>query len=152
MLYTHNQKTQTKKRKQKTICRCPEGEDTDCPGGMGCFGNTGCFYDEDLVPTGTPIEQPSMSPTTAAPIAYGDPKNVRFCVSYNNWYFKKYMLLSLLPWQTTYSSLNILSICCAYRVWHGHLPWHIVASRHIVQVEQSEYSNVFLAFGCIRFI
>ena len=59
--------------------RCPGGDDTDCPGGLGCFGNTGCFYDEDLVPTATPIQSPTMGPSTIPPVAYKDPSNVRYC-------------------------------------------------------------------------
>lgn len=61
--------------------RCPDGEKTSCPGGLQCFGNTGCYYGDDLVPTVTPVTAPSASPTTAAPVDYKDPGNVRFCVS-----------------------------------------------------------------------
>ena len=66
---------------ETTRNRCPEGEDTDCPGGMGCFGNTECYYSADLVPTTTPIQSPTMSPSTLSPVMYKDPANVRFCVS-----------------------------------------------------------------------
>lgn len=62
--------------------RCPGGEDTDCPGGMGCFGGTECYYSEDLVPTATPVVPPSLSPSTIPPVAYKDPANVRYCVSF----------------------------------------------------------------------
>lgn len=52
--------------------------DTDCPGGMGCFGNTECYYSDDLVPTQTPVRV-TEAPVTGAPIAYGDAANTRFC-------------------------------------------------------------------------
>lgn len=62
--------------------RCPNGEDTDCPGGQGCYGNTGCFYSEDLVPTETPIAEPTAGPSTLPPVEYSDASNTRYCVSY----------------------------------------------------------------------
>ena len=46
--------------------RCADGEDTSCPGGRGCFGNTGCYHDDDLVPTVTPVQRPTLGPTTLA--------------------------------------------------------------------------------------
>lgn len=53
----------------------------ECPGGMNCFGSTGCYYSADLVPTSTPIsEAPTLEPTPS-PAAYKDPMNVRYCVS-----------------------------------------------------------------------
>ncbi|KAL7535511.1 hypothetical protein ACHAXR_006535, partial [Thalassiosira sp. AJA248-18] len=58
---------------------CPEGENTDCPGGMGCFGNTGCYYSDDLVPTATPVQEPTIAPSTVPPVTYLDPANVRYC-------------------------------------------------------------------------
>ncbi|KAL7553435.1 hypothetical protein ACHAWF_016718 [Thalassiosira exigua] len=58
---------------------CPGGEDTDCPPGLGCFGNTGCYYDDDLVPTSSPVEEPTVGPTTVPPVLYKDPANVRYC-------------------------------------------------------------------------
>ena len=61
--------------------RCPDGEKTACPGGMQCFGNTGCYYSDDLVPTSTPIQSPTSGPSTTPPVAYLDPMNVRYCVS-----------------------------------------------------------------------
>ena len=40
------------------------GEDDECPGGQKCFGDTNCYYDDDLVPTSSPIVTiaPSRSP------------------------------------------------------------------------------------------
>jgi len=58
---------------------CPEGENTDCPGGMQCFGSTECYYSDDLVPTATPVQPPTMGPSTLPPVAYKDPANVRYC-------------------------------------------------------------------------
>ncbi len=45
---------------------------------MGCFGNTECYYSDDLVPTQTPVRV-TDAPVTGAPIAYGDAANTRFC-------------------------------------------------------------------------
>lgn len=50
------------------------GEDTDCPGNQKCFGDTGCYYDEDLKPTLSPTSSP---PTSEAPILSNDPINNR---------------------------------------------------------------------------
>eukprot|EP00804_Cyclotella_cryptica_P024481 CCRYP_017569-RA/>CCRYP_017569-RA protein AED:0.02 eAED:0.02 QI:244/1/1/1/1/1/2/6/1001 len=52
------------------------GEDTDCPPGLGCFGDTSCYYDDDLVPTLSPTVSP---PTTDAPVTADDPINSQFC-------------------------------------------------------------------------
>ena len=61
--------------------RCPEADDELCPGGLTCFGDTACFYDEDLVPTSMPAPQPTLGPTTESPVAYDNPANFLFCVS-----------------------------------------------------------------------
>eukprot|EP00804_Cyclotella_cryptica_P006850 CCRYP_010966-RC/>CCRYP_010966-RC protein AED:0.09 eAED:0.09 QI:59/0.92/0.86/1/0.85/0.8/15/815/1501 len=61
------------------LCRCPDADDSKCPGGQTCFGDTTCYYSEDLVPTLTPTEPQTLSPTTRAPSAYKDPANNRFC-------------------------------------------------------------------------
>ncbi|KAL7519514.1 hypothetical protein ACHAWX_004266 [Stephanocyclus meneghinianus] len=52
------------------------GEDTDCPPGLGCFGDTSCYYDDDLMPTLSPTVSP---PTTYAPVTADDPINAQFC-------------------------------------------------------------------------
>lgn len=52
------------------------GEDTDCPGNEKCFGDTGCYYDADLVPSMSPTLTP---PTTKAPFPTDDPINNREC-------------------------------------------------------------------------
>ncbi|KAL7527431.1 hypothetical protein ACHAWF_002183 [Thalassiosira exigua] len=41
-------------------CRGDDGPD-DCPGGQTCFADTVCYYDDDLVPTASPIVTPSPS-------------------------------------------------------------------------------------------
>mmetsp|Transcript_9254 Transcript_9254/g.19748 ORF Transcript_9254/g.19748 Transcript_9254/m.19748 type:complete len:769 (+) Transcript_9254:81-2387(+) len=49
-------------------------EDTDCPAGLICFGDTNCFYDDDLVPT--------IAPTTYQPTdARNQPESTYFCGS-----------------------------------------------------------------------
>ena len=52
------------------------GEDSDCPPGQGCWGDTTCFYDDDLQPTTSPTTGP---PTTEAPVVMSDPINNQFC-------------------------------------------------------------------------
>ena len=61
---------------------CSGGDDTDCPGSLGCFGNTECHHDEDLVPTQSPIIPPTLAPSTVPPVSYKDPGNTRYCVSF----------------------------------------------------------------------
>jgi len=48
---------------------------------MGCFGNTGCYYSDDLVPTATPVADPTAGPSTLPPVEYSDASNTRYCVS-----------------------------------------------------------------------
>ena len=61
---------------------CPSGSDGDCPAGKICFAGTDCKYDEDLVPTFTPIIPPSKAPTKS-PVQYNLIDNTRFCG--NSW-------------------------------------------------------------------
>ncbi|KAL7470394.1 hypothetical protein ACHAXS_010618 [Conticribra weissflogii] len=53
---------------------CLGGEDTDCPAGLICFGDTNCFYDDDLVPTAAPT---TYQPTDAR----NQPESTYFCGS-----------------------------------------------------------------------
>ena len=63
----------------KQCIRCPGGQDEDCPGELGCFGNTECYSYGDLKPTSTPVLAPTMLPSTMPPVPYDDPGNNRFC-------------------------------------------------------------------------
>ena len=43
-----------------------EGDD-ECPVGQNCFADTSCFFDEDIVPTVSPIIEPTHSPEKSVP-------------------------------------------------------------------------------------
>jgi len=58
---------------------CPNADDSECPPGQTCFGDTSCYYSDDIVPTESPTETQSEPPTTRAPSVYKDPSNRRFC-------------------------------------------------------------------------
>ena len=45
--------------------------------GQTCFGDTSCYYSDDIVPTQSPTETQSEPPTTRAPSVYEDPSNRR---------------------------------------------------------------------------
>ena len=64
---------------QKCSIWCPEGDDTDCPGGLGCFAETECYYSADLIPTQTPVRNPTIGPSTMPPFSRKDPGNVMYC-------------------------------------------------------------------------
>ena len=115
----------TKKQCKTKHNRCPEGEDTDCPGGMGCFGNTECYYSADLVPTTTPIQSPTMSPSTLSPVMYKDPANVRFCVSVSCCWRLLFCMIYLLI-KKYVSQIRENLYCCTFRREQpGHLPYRI---------------------------
>jgi len=52
------------------------GEESDCPPGEGCFGDTSCYNDAGLVPSPVPTTYP---PTSRTPTVRADPTNYRFC-------------------------------------------------------------------------
>ena len=56
---------------------CPEADDSLCPSGMTCFAETSCLYEEDFVPTITPVVEPTVSPITSA--MFDSPTNYHFC-------------------------------------------------------------------------
>lgn len=48
------------------------GEDDDCPGNLKCFGQTMCYYDEDLVPSASPLPWLETVTPTRSPLVYDD--------------------------------------------------------------------------------
>jgi len=61
----------------KTEHWCPDADDSLCPAGMSCFAETSCVYEEDLVPTTTPVVEPTVSPITS--VMFDSPANYHFC-------------------------------------------------------------------------
>ncbi|EJK78081.1 hypothetical protein THAOC_00038, partial [Thalassiosira oceanica] len=49
------------------------GEDDDCPGNLKCFAQTMCYYDEDLVPSASPLPRSETDAPTNPPLDYDDP-------------------------------------------------------------------------------
>ena len=46
------------------------GDDDECPGGQKCFGDTNCYYEEDLVPSMAPII--TLTPTRSPVLRVSD--------------------------------------------------------------------------------